>query len=239
MTSSDTSAGNGAATPPGWDEPRRTDALERLHARVVKSADDAAGYYARGAASKRRWARWLRLAAIVLAAIGSVFPVLTGLIGGRDAIDATWASILLAGAATAVGLDRFFGFSSAWMRFITAKMQLEHLREQFDIDWQASVAAWEGRPPTKEQTLGSLAVLKKFLLEAHRIVRDETELWIREFQDSLQQVDVAAQAGGRSARGPATQPSHDAAPLTPSASPAARARQAADAATAPHEPAPA
>lgn len=148
----------------------------------------------------------------------STDPDQTTLIGGRESIDPTWASVLLACAATAVGLDRFFGFSSAWMRFVTAGMQLQHLREQFDIDWQESIAAWEGRPPSTEQTVGALAVLRKFLREAHRIVRDETDLWIRKFRNSLQQVDVAVQAG-RSGRGAATKPPRDGAPPAVDANP--------------------
>ncbi len=218
MASPQSSAGNGAVASLGCDEPRRSDALEQLHRRVVQAAENAAAYYARRTASKRWWARALRLVAIVLAAIGSMFPVLITLIGGRESIDPTWASVLLACAATAVGLDRFFGFSSAWMRFVTAGMQLQHLREQFDIDWQESIAAWEGRPPSAEQTVGALAVLRKFLREAHRIVRDETDLWFWEFRDSLQQVDVAVQAG-RSGRGAATKPPRDGAPPAADADP--------------------
>src|SRR6185503_9882880 len=62
-----------------------------------------------------------------------------------------WASVLLAVALLFIAIDRFFGFSTAWMRYISAELQLKQLKETFELDSEAMLASLQGQPPSPDQ----------------------------------------------------------------------------------------
>ena len=63
--------------------------------------------------------------------------------GRQPVIDPAWASVALALAAALVALDRYFGASDAWMRYMTAEMQIARLRQDFEYEW--NIARAHGR----------------------------------------------------------------------------------------------
>lgn len=53
-------------------------------------------------------------------------------------IDRVWASIVLGIAAGLVMLDRFFGFSTAWVRYISTELHLRQILDEFRLDWETA-----------------------------------------------------------------------------------------------------
>ncbi len=68
----------------------------------------------------------LRVSAIACGAVAAILPILSQIYTTDDkaAIAPGWAAVALAGAAALVGLDRYFGFSSGWTRFMAAELRI-------------------------------------------------------------------------------------------------------------------
>jgi len=167
-----------------WSEDKLSDSLERVFEQAVAHANGSAQWYARNLGSKKRMAQLLRVLAIFAAAVAGLVPLLAQLCPG---ISALWSTIALASGAVFIALDKFFGFSSGWMRYIRAQVALAALLEEFTLDWQIGFAGWHGQQPTTEQTQEQLALAKGFIEAVNAIVQSETHNWINEFSSALQQ----------------------------------------------------
>jgi hypothetical protein len=143
---------------------------------------------------KQACARALRASSIVLLALAGILPMLTQLEDLSPFLAPVWASVLVAMAGACVALDRFFGYSSAWIRYINAALQLRQIVQEFNLDWQADQAAWRDGQPDEQQVQRTLARCKAFVTQVGAVVRDETALWIAEFQDTLKQLDETVRA---------------------------------------------
>jgi len=128
--------------------------------------------------------------------VAGIIPILAQILteNGKPRIQPAWASVALGIAAAFVLLDRFFGFSSAWMRYIATKLNIRQLTQEFQLDWEADKTAWLGAEPTSDQLRSTLARFKAFVTQINTIVRQETDAWIQEFQSTLKQIDEAAKA---------------------------------------------
>lgn len=179
-----------------WDASAILACLEQLVIHAIAEAETAIDWYLGAKRSKQLMARWLRAGAILLTATAGAIPILTQIYAtdGKPAFSPAWASFALAVAATLVGLDRFFGFSSAWIRYITTEMRIRRVLQGFRLDWETDKATWKGQPPNDEQTQRVLARVKSFVLEVATIVETETNAWAEEFQSTLKQIEEAAKA---------------------------------------------
>jgi len=156
-------------------------------------AETAIAWYLRSKRPKQRLARSLRGGAIGLAALAGLIPMLAQMSTSR-AIDPVWASIVLGIAAALVVLDRFFGFTTGWIRYISTELHLRQILDEFRLDWEAEVASWKSATPTDEQVQKALARCRAFVTQVNGIVREETNLWVAEFQDTLKQLDETVKA---------------------------------------------
>jgi hypothetical protein len=179
-----------------WDLSTVLASLARLVNHAIVEAETAIDWYLGAKRSKQHLARWLRAGAILLTATAGVIPILTQIYAtdGKPAFSPAWASFALAVAATLVGLDRFFGFSSAWIRYITTEMRIRRILQGFRLDWETDKATWKGETPNDEQIQRVLARVKAFVLDVATIVEAETNSWAEEFQSTLKQIEEAAKA---------------------------------------------
>jgi len=172
-------------------------ALERLVAGASARATEAVSWYLSAKRGKARWARLLRVAAIFGVAAAGVIPVVVTLIhreDGSQLFNAAWASIAIAGSAFCVALDRFFGFSTAWIRYMTTELEIQRQLHAFQYDGQFDRVGWADGRPTAEQFAQTLGRCKGFVQEIDKLIQQETNLWVVEFQDALKQVDEASRA---------------------------------------------
>lgn len=179
-----------------WEKGKIVASLETLFERITKESESAINWYLRAKRPKQRWAMLLRVGSIAFVTIAGIIPILSQIFtqDGRPRIQPAWASVALGIAAALVLLDRFFGFSSAWMRYIATELNIRQLTQEFHLDWESDKAAWLGSEPTPDQLSSTLAEFKAFVTQVNTIVRQETDAWIQEFQSTLKQIDEAAKA---------------------------------------------
>jgi len=108
--------------------------------------------------------------------------------------------LMLAIAGSFFLLDRFFGFSAAWMRWVTTMMALERLREAFRVEWIALAhrlqAQSNGTNANRAGEAGDVDVIglmiaacKTFILQMKEQTEKETEVWVTEFKSALTQFE--------------------------------------------------
>ncbi|MDF1554990.1 MAG: SLATT domain-containing protein [Deferrisomatales bacterium] len=188
-----------------WDENSREASLESVFHHAVTEAEAALRWYQPRIRNKRLWAQGLRLGAIGCGTFAGLLPMVAQLPSLREAIAPVWASISLALAAAILLLDRFFGFSSGWMRFIHTEMQLKDLLEEFLLDWEVARSQWSG-PPTEKQVAEMLKKAQGFLAAVHGEVRRETSAWVQEFQKALGEIERVTKRSPAAAPAPAPRP---------------------------------
>jgi hypothetical protein len=128
-------------------------------------AKAAEAWYERKRPQKKRWGRALRVSALVLGFVGVVLPILAQILtsNGKSEIPPGYTAIALAAAGTVVAFDHYFGFSSAWMRFMAAEMLITRLRDDFDYSWNAILVS-AADPPTEAEVKALLDLAHKLVL---------------------------------------------------------------------------
>jgi hypothetical protein len=144
--------------------------------------------------------RLLRFGAIILGAVAGMIPVLAELIlvEGEPLIRPLWSAIAIGLAAALVLADKFYGCTSAWVRFLLAELELQELLKTFVMDWESARLSAEKPDPTSDQAVTMVASCREFLLEAHAIVARETQKWAAEFQELLLDLEKASKPRGQS-----------------------------------------
>jgi SMODS and SLOG-associating 2TM effector domain 2 len=175
--------------PLSWGQNESAASARRLAEYVSCEAQVAIGWYLDRKQLTKRWARRLRLVAILGTAAAGLIPLLSELFRGLPAL---WGSVALIVAATAVGLDRFFGFSSAWMRFLTTEMEIRHHLHRFLLDWEEAQARLAGTPPDALAAQRLIQLCRGLIEALNGILRTEMGEWVSEFRQNLAQVDQAA-----------------------------------------------
>jgi hypothetical protein len=105
-----------------------------------------------------------------------------------------WSSALVGIAAALLGIDRAFGFSSGWARYVLAATEIRKRLEEFRMDWFALMAA-ANPEPSPDQVSALIQKAREFRATVEGIVAQETKDWVTEFQSNMMQLekDVKAQ----------------------------------------------
>jgi hypothetical protein len=179
-----------AATPPpvDWAPGRSTESVAALHDWAQRLAADTIGWYLTEKRSKARWSRGLRAATAILTAFGGAAPV-TALSAGRPALG-NWGFVLLAAAGACMVYDRFFGYSSAWLRYMSTATALRGLINDFQLRWTAELARLGGREPDSEDVVVLIELVRLFAGSVQDAVRTETESWLTEFHTRLNEMET-------------------------------------------------
>jgi hypothetical protein len=172
-----------------WREGDLADALEALYRWVEGQAMRASNWYLRERRAKAWASRGLRIAATVLATAGAALPFVAA---NSDDVDIAWGYVLLALAAGAVALDRFFGLSSAWMRYMTAQQAIQRRLQHLQFSWAASQLARGDRAPTRDEAQALLTQLAEAATDISEEVRMETAAWTDEFRSNIGELRALA-----------------------------------------------
>ena len=173
-------------------EPETT-ALDKLQNLAVLLEDRTIGtilWYLHRKKWPRRLSRGVRFTAIVLAIMGGLWPLAAGanLIDGQSRSQLGYVFIALAGAILLT--DRYFGFSSSWMRFMTVQMALQRALEKFQLNWtvwQIQVGSQTATPSSlsSEQISSGITMLSNFQTEIGTLIDQEFQTWVAEFKEQL------------------------------------------------------
>ncbi|HEX6289964.1 MAG TPA: SLATT domain-containing protein [Herpetosiphonaceae bacterium] len=178
---------------PTWDATNPTESLKGVYEWAAKNGQDQIRWYQEKKRSKRRGSLWIRALSILFVAIGGLCP----LIDATDlfADSTTWLSgtslgqwgyVFLALAAALIGYDRYFGLSTAWMRFIVTQLSIERALKEFRYDWLILLVQQDS---TEMNIPVLLQRAKDFTLQVENLVRQETDSWVLEFQSNIAQLE--------------------------------------------------
>lgn len=181
-----------------WTDAGRKDALKSMTDFAVCEAESAADWYLEKKRSKQFWARSLRLAAILFTGASGLMPLLAEIFSepGQETFSPAWASVMLVFAGLCIGLDRFFGFSTAWVRYITSAMVInEKINDfRFALEMQRLKASEGGIDADEAAEILEKAQL--FMADVQAVVRQETDSWAKEFSSVISELDKNAKALG-------------------------------------------
>lgn len=180
-----------------WGSNQTRQSLDAIYTHVVSSATQAITWYLAARRSKKLWAQRLRVGAIVMVAVAGVLPVLSQIlsVGGSVTIQPAWASVALAIAVALVALDRFFGFSSAWSRYMATGQAISAALNQFRLDWQRIQASCQSSTGeiTKDDIAQCFELAKRLAERTDELIQDETMQWVTEFRETLTDIERSAQ----------------------------------------------
>jgi len=160
--------------------------ISKLYQYAEASANASIKWYGRHKNSLARWSQGLRSLTIILTSLGGLMPIISAL--GWSTVNVPVVGSLGL-AAACVGYDKFFGYSSGWMRYITTKMTLEKTLAEFRLDWAMMIAKLGDNPPTPDQVQLMIQRLKEFLLVTNNHVEKETQAWISEFKTNIAEIE--------------------------------------------------
>jgi len=157
-------------------------------------ANDSIVWYLREKKRKARWSRSLRTLAVILLSLGGAVP-LAALTSGRPALG-NWGFVLIGLAAGCLAYDRFFGFSSAWLRYMATAMELRSQLFDFQVQWAKWMAALGNEEPSSEAILNMVETIQSFITHINRTVGSETQSWLAEFHTNLSELGARLDSGG-------------------------------------------
>jgi SMODS and SLOG-associating 2TM effector domain 2 len=179
-----------------WVPENATNALQQVHDHVLTLTEETINWYIGAKNAKRVFARSFRALSIILGAVGALLPTIGEILSDqhKSSIPAGWTAVLLGIVGILLLLDRFFGFSTGWMRYISTELHLRQIAQEFQLDWEAERSTWQGAPPSKEQIGQMMAKCKALVTQVNNIVREETSMWVQEFENAIRQIDEASKA---------------------------------------------
>jgi hypothetical protein len=177
-----------------WNGPEIDASLAVLRRYVESEAQRQVDWYFRKLKAKSRASIWLRFVSILLFVAGGLVPIAKAVLAPdllkRMAFDFGQAGyLLLAIAAGCLALDRFFGYSTGWIRYVTTGLAIEKSLEEFRMEWTRGIAKLRGVPPNELQLDQLLLTCATFSLAIRSQVEQETKAWVTEFQSSLSQLE--------------------------------------------------
>jgi hypothetical protein len=166
-----------------------------VYQHVVDYASLSITWYLDHRRPKKRWAQRLRVAAIVMVSVAGVLPVLSQIFNDTSSviIQPAWSSVALAIAVALVALDRFFGFSSAWARYMATEKAIAAALVEFRLDWQQVNANIGTGGYTRDDIKAILDLAKAFTGKLDGLMGAETTQWVSEFRETLTEIERSAQ----------------------------------------------
>ena len=177
-----------------WQPRDVDDSLDALAEWVGGQAAASIAWYLREKRSKAACSRFLRIAALSFASIGAAVPFVTAIV---DTVALQWGYLGFALAGASMAFDRFFGFSSAWMRYLLAEMAIQRIVQDMRLQRTALHAARAGQPATAADIHAELTLLSTAAKAVHAEVERETIAWVSEFQSNVAELSALATAPKR------------------------------------------
>ena len=177
-----------------WDN---NDVVASLRA-VRKSAEEegqkAIDWYWRKKPWKSNPSQAIQFSALVLTAAAGILPVIVQVwknvrpdsLRGFDS--GPLAALCVGVAASLIGLDKAFGYSSGWTRYVLTATNMTKLLHEFRMDWVAIIAASKD-PPTAEDQAKLIQRARDFVSVIQGMVLQETKDWAIEFQSNMAQME--------------------------------------------------
>lgn len=180
------------STPPDFEgDGDLKNAIEYSRALALNAHD----WYAGERKIKRFFAKSFRLLAILATTAAGIIPLLSQIGIGKSAdwsgIPPGWSSVALAAAGALILFDKFFGFSTGWLRFTNAMTHIRLAIYDFDMGLKEIKLGWAEGLAEKGETRAVLERCRTLTETVNKIVTQETQKWDEEFRKVIQKVDEA------------------------------------------------
>jgi len=189
---------------PEWSPDKTWDSLKAVFIATVREGESAINWYRDNIRGKRLCSRLIRLFAIVLASVGALIPLIVAAArnydGSKGIFDPQWGYFAFATAAVLLAIDKFYGFSTGWVRYLKTQLALERALSDLRYDWTALVSKIQNQSPTPDETQIVLRKLKEYVDFVHTQVQQETEAWVLEFQSGLSDLMASVKAQSETTR---------------------------------------
>ena len=182
---------------PSWNHDDINGSLQAILIYVEREANRSINWYWAHKNPKATLSRFIRFAAFSLTALGGLFPIAVLMLnpllkstGARYQIpESGLASSLFVGIAAALyGLDKAFGYSSGWTRYVLTATALEKTLEEFRLQWTLLIAKASPQPaPDEIEEL--LKCARDFRVAVAAALLQETKDWATEFQNNLVELE--------------------------------------------------
>ncbi|MFD8465216.1 SLATT domain-containing protein [Streptomyces cyaneofuscatus] len=163
--------------------------IQELYSWVESFVVESINWYTREKVSKSRWSRFLRMSAVLSFALGAVTPVVAVGMGWSN--QAIWGYGIIGIGACCVAVDRVFGFSSSWMRYVSTAISLNRQLVIFQAAWPR-VEAKLAQQATLEGFTEAVQELVKFVDSTSLLMENETLAWVSEFQNHVVQLETGS-----------------------------------------------
>lgn len=173
---------SGALSDWNWNPEKSAESLDALRSACIKFSADTIDWYNRKKSAKQVLAKFLRMTAIVLGGVSALLLIGSQQENGPSAAFATGTMVV---AGTLVALDRFFGFTNAWIRFIETANSIRVVQRNFLFDWETQEVGWATGGPTEEQVKRALLLARGFVVSVDAAVTDEIAEWAQQFRSSV------------------------------------------------------
>jgi len=157
-------------------------ALPSIYGRACAVSGVFTDWYWKSIQIKRRTSLGIRSAMALLVVIGTLFPILAGLWVSSDhkLLLTQFAICALALAGLLQVVDKVFGWSSGWLRYIATVTAMENLSRKFEFDWAGYILHKNGAITDIDvKPLFDIAV--QFQESLMKLQNDETDKWVAEF----------------------------------------------------------
>jgi hypothetical protein len=172
--------------------------INALYHYAEAMADRSIHWYWKAKRANALSSRFLRAGAIGFAALGGLAPIVSSLDWFGQAsshLIGQLGYISLGIAAACVGFDKFFGFSSGWMRYVLTAMVQQEALSAFRMDWAILSADLGAKTLAIDEVKPMIQRVKDFVQQIDQNVEQETKAWMTEFQANL--ADIARITGKR------------------------------------------
>ena len=177
-----------------WDPAQPALSLRDVRVAVEDECQKAINWYWWKKRKKSIPSQAVQFSALALTALAGLVPaawqVMKGFnIGAKIQVDTgPVAAICLGIAAALLALDKAFGYSSGWTRYVLTATNLTKLLHEFRLDWIALVAT-AGDNPNADQQAKLIQRAKDFVSAVQGMILQETRDWATEFQSNMAQME--------------------------------------------------
>jgi hypothetical protein len=127
-----------------WGDGELTGSLETLYDWVANEMARADNWYLIEKHSEAHWPRTLRVAAVLLATLGTGLLLVAATTASTGA---ACGSVALVAAAGALALDKGVRFPASWMRYMTTELAIKQYLDELHTQWTSQSPQRGERPP--------------------------------------------------------------------------------------------
>lgn len=157
-----------------WSLENTSSSIASLFRWVEAEALTTYRWYMNEKRGKSRFSKSLRVVTVTMLTFGAAFPVLSLVTSGI--VRSEWGYLALTIGGGAMLLDKAFGYSSSWTRYMTTSSAIARRTAQLQMDW----TLWQARTaelssPNASDFIGTIII--PFVNDIGSLVETETKSW--------------------------------------------------------------